>query len=192
MTQRYKVTIFSNVPQTSSIGKGADLSKIEKVPEDFNTMCSWITPTDEGIWEFFLNPNFLNEFSILAGDALHLEQYNHLFGVGHMGTALAIVLAYYNRNRFKGTIISSLGEYGLIPRSANLKNTKVLPIEMRVITGSYAVDAYLHLRNFGAEVTEYVSVFYPLKPNSFIKQLRQTSIDRLKTKGMKIVSLVYE
>lgn len=171
------------------VGRGTDLSVINRVSPDIEKLCSWVTPSDEGIWDFFLKPSFLREFSLLAGTALHLEHYNHLVGVGHLGTTIAIALAYYNQDKFNGTVISSLGQYGLIPRPATFSGAKVLPIEMRVRTGAYAVDVYERLSELGARVTEYVSVFPPAEPRGLIEQSRQTSIGRLVARGVSILSL---
>lgn len=171
------------------LGRGTDLSLVEQASSDLKDLCGWINPSDEGIWEFFLRPSFLREFAILAGQELHLEDYDHLLGVGHLGTAVAITLAFYNQDRFQGTIITSFGEYGLIPCPPTLKNKKVLPIEMRVKTGVYAVDVYTRLERLGARVTDYVSVFHPWNPRGLLEQLRQTSIGRLIARGVKIVSL---
>lgn len=171
------------------LGRGTDLSIVRRVSPELEKLCSWINPSDEGIWEFFFQPSFVREFAMIAGSVLNIEDFDHLVGVGHLGTATAIALAYYNQDRFKGTIISCLGEYGLIPRPVTLQGAKVLLLEMRVQTGVYAVDVYERLSRLGAQVPKYVSIFRPSEPRGLIEQSRQTSIGRLVASGVSIISL---
>jgi len=171
------------------LGRGTNMAMVKPISAELANLCMHINPSDDGIWDFFLDPAFLRQFALQAGSVLGLEDYDHIVGVGHLGTAVAIALAYYNQDRFRGTIITHLGDYGLIPYPKNLENKRVLPIEMRLKTGAYAVDVFTRLTGLGAEVRKYVSVFSPLKPLGVFELSRQTSIRHLSARGVEFLSL---
>jgi hypothetical protein len=171
------------------LGRGTNMAIVKPVSSELVNLCRHVNPTDDGIWDFFLDPAFVRQFSLQAGSVLGIEHYDHIVGVGHLGTAVAIALAYHNQDRFRGTIIAHFGDYGLIPYPKDLKNKRVLPIEMRLKTGAYAVDVFARLTGLGAEVREFVSVFSPLKPRSIFELSRQTSIRRLSDCGVEFLSL---
>jgi hypothetical protein len=172
------------------IGRGADCSVIKSPSPELEALCSRIEPDDEGIWEFFSSPGFVQEFALAAGDVINLSDYDHLIGVGHLGTAVAIAIAYYNQQSFKGSINFYLGRHGFIPRLPTLlRNKRVLPIEMRICTGVYPVDVFLRVRDLGGSITEYITVFPPENPRNLVLQSRQTSISRLIDHGVVFRSL---
>lgn len=171
------------------IGRGTDLSIVQISGSELETLCSWISSDDEGIWEFFMTPAFVEEFALAAGDIIDLADYDYLIGIGHLGTALAIALAYYNQESFRGSIMFYLGRHGLIPKPPTLQNKRVLPIEMRTRTGCYAVDVFLRVEDLGGSITEYITVFRPQRMRKLALQARQTSIRRLIDRGVTFQSL---
>lgn len=171
------------------IGGGTDFSLIHKLhiskPPKIGRR---LRSNDEGVWEFFSSPIFVEEFSRSIGQVLKLEQYDYLIGSGHLGTALAIAIAYYNQENFHGKILFYLGREGLVPYVPNLRGKKLLPIEMRITSGVYAVDIFLRVSELGGKIDEYITVFSPKSSENFGLRSRQTSIRRLTERGVEFFS----
>lgn len=167
------------------VGRGVNLSVIEPIDSSLETICEHIVVTDEGVWDFFSDPEFVADFATRIGQKLRLNDYDCLLGVSYLGTALAIALAYHNQDSFSGRIISYLGEEGLLPRPVSLANLKILPLEMRLTNGTYAVDVYERVRKLGGTIDQYVMIFPPSEPNDLFEQSRQTSIARLIDRGVR-------
>jgi hypothetical protein len=147
-----------------------------------------ISPSDEGRWAFFLDPLFVEKWAKIAGDHLHLDRYDYLIGAGHLGTALAISLAYYNQDKFTGKIVSYLGRDGFVPVIPDLRGKKVLPIEMIITTGVYAVDIFHRVLGLGGRIDNYVTVFRPTQSRNWFIQSRLTSLSRLVDRGIKFLA----
>jgi hypothetical protein len=171
------------------LGRGAGQAEIHPTSSRLKSMANWIEPDDEGVWRFFTSPGFVEDFSIATGEILPLVEYDCLLGVGHLGTAMAITLAYYNRESFKGSICSYLGRSGFLPDPQALQGRRILPIEMRIETGLYPVDVFLLGQAVGASIQDYITVFPIRKRLGRWKRIRLTSLRRLSELGITFRSL---
>ncbi len=98
------------------IGSGSDVSIFKKINNGFSLSPYSFKSRDDEIWNFFLYPSLVEEFSKKVGQELDLNKSDYLIGVGHLGPALANALAYYNQNTFSGSIMMYLGGHGLVPK----------------------------------------------------------------------------
>lgn len=172
------------------LGKGHEPTHIETIASRLNSLLpEKISPSDEGRWAFFLDPIFVEEWAKTAGDILNLEQYDYLIGAGHLGTALAISLAYYNQDKFTGKIVFYLGRDGFVPQIQDLRGKKILPIEMIITTGVYAVDIFHRVLELGGRIDKYITVFRPTRSRNWFVQSRLTSLSRLIDRGIKFQAL---
>lgn len=175
------------------IGSGSDISIFEKIENEFSLSSYSFKSKDDEIWNFFLYPSLVEEFSKEAGEKLDIKKYDYLIGVGHLGTALSIALAYYNQNIFSGSIIMYLGGHGLVPNPDSLFGKKVLPIEMRITTGVYAVDIYTLVKKYNGLINKYLTVFLPpvskriISLNDIAMKSRQTSLRKMKEHGVEFL-----
>jgi hypothetical protein len=148
-----------------------------------------LVPNDEGRWSFFLDPVFVEEFASSAGKIINLGEYDYLIGTSHLGTALAIALAYYNFEEFHGHILFHLGRDGFVPSVPSLSGKKVLPIEMIITSGVYAVDIYLRVLQLGGRIDKYITAFQIPGSSRGWTQSRLASIPRLRKNGVRFISL---
>lgn len=175
------------------IGMGSDVSNFKKLNIDFSLSSYSFKTKDDEIWDFFLYPSLVEEFSKKAGKELNLNNYDYLVGVGHLGTALSIALAFYNKETFSGSIMMYLGGYGLIPKPDTLAGKRILPIEMRITTGVYAVDVFTLVRKYNGKIDKYLSVFLPplskktVSFSAIAMKSRQTSIKKMKEHGVEFL-----
>lgn len=142
--------------------------------------------SDEGIWKFFWEPSILDDLFSANSFGLDLADYDYLIGVGHLGTALAITLAYYNRESFSGSILSNLGGLGLLPSPRMLNGKRALPIQMRLRTGLYLVDTYLDVTSAGGIITDALVLFPPPKDMKLREKIMLSSATRLAEAGVSI------
>ena len=171
------------------IGRGHSPTFIETINSEFSSLLTRkIDPSDQGRWNFFSDPRLVEDWARTAGDVLKIDEYDYLIGAGHLGTALALSLAYYNQDKFAGKILFYLGRDGFLPQETTLRGKKILPIEMIITTGVYAVDIYHRVLELGGRIDKYVTVLRPIRTLNLLTQSRLTSISRLISHGIKFIS----
>ncbi len=166
--------------------KRIQYKKISKYVKDFK---DYIEPTDEDIWNFFQDPNTIESLFTLHDTNFDISKYDYIIGIGHLGTAIAITLSYYNRDHFKGSLVSYLGQHGLLPLPNNLSTKKILAVQMRLNTGVYAVDLYKRIIDLGGELSDLLTVFRPEKTRNIKKLLYQNSLQWLNELGVNFYSI---
>lgn len=112
-------------------------------------------------WSLFLEPQSIERLAIDIGTKLNIEDYDYLLGVDHLGLATAIAVAFYNREKFSGSIIAHLRRPKLLPNNPSLENKRVLPIQLRFENSLLQFDVFRRVQSLGGHIDKYVTIFQP-------------------------------
>ena len=147
---------------------------------------SFVTPNDLGIWSLFSVPQHTAELYRTAGAELNLVDYDIVAGTEVLGAALAFVLAYHD---FSGHLALLRPEYGLLPPPTDWSGKRAMLCQGRLEYGTYAIDAYEEARDAGAVVDTFLFGCVRGKWGMLPSHLRQTSIRKLVSEGVRLVTL---
>jgi hypothetical protein len=150
----------------------------------------WLDRSDTGVWRFFTDNDLVKAVSHAIGAHMDLGSFQSILGIGHLGTALAISVAFHNRDSFTGALMSHFGSQGLVPRPSTLRNQKTLALTMRLDTGVYAVDAFHRITQADGTLHSIVSVFPPDDSPSGRSAFYRSSLYRLGEAGVRIESVL--
>jgi len=172
------------------IGKGSDFTSITSLAPSLRDRYHGVIASDDGVWAAISQPSFLDEAGQLAASRIDLAAYDLIVGIGYLGTAFAVTVAYHGRNVYTGQLASYMGMQGLIPVPHDIRGKRILAIQAHLQTGVYAVDVFHRLRELDADLQTILTVFPPHSAPSWFLRSYQSSIDKLESIGVSIVSLL--
>jgi len=166
------------------------ISMVELISEETKDLIHKnIRFSDQGVWELFQASTLVKNICKIAGEKISIDQYDYLVGVQPLGMALAVALAYCNKDLFKGQIVAWLGQAGFIPRITDWENKKVLIVTVRVQVGTYLADVVSQILQQNGKVKEIMMAIPDFDSSTIYNRYRLNALASLKKYGIRLLSL---